>query len=139
MGNRILLVDDEPAWIRTVGIFLRLSGFQVVTAGNSAQAMLQANGGDLGAIILDVNLSGEDAAELMGSLKARQPGVPVILYTGLEQEEDRVQRMMEQGAEHYLHKGNLRDLLNCLQDISRKLSFIERGPSLAPTGAWRVI
>ena len=137
MGSRILLVDDEAAWLRTVGIFLKLAGYQVVGARDGKQALAQAEAGRLGAIVLDVSLAGEDSAELMRNLKAKQPEAQVVLYTGLEQSEEGVQRLIAQGAGPYLKKGNLKELVNCLSDISRKSGLMERGPRLAPVGAWQ--
>ncbi|HWX23112.1 MAG TPA: response regulator [Candidatus Binatia bacterium] len=151
MWNKFLHVDDEPAWGLTVGTFLKLAGFRVVTAGSAAEAKVRADGGGLGAIILDVNLAGEDTVQLLKSLKITRPEAPVILYTGLEHDAEPVHRLMEQGADYYLRKGNLRALVECIQALARKLSptapraaeprAAEPRPRLDPlqTSAWQVV
>lgn len=141
MGNKILSVDDEEAWSRTIGTFLKLAGYQVVTARDGKGALVQADVGDLGLIILDVNLAGEESAQLMKSLKEKHPGTPIVLYTGLEAGEEAVQRLMKQGADQYLRKGNLRDLLKCIEELSRKFGAILRGfrPAMDAAGAWQTL
>jgi two-component system OmpR family response regulator len=118
--TKILCVDDEAEWRRMVGIFLKLAGFEVLAAQDGTEAMQLAETEPVGAVILDVNLGGEDGAELIGFLKANDPDVPIILYTGLDHDADAIRRLLAQGADQYLRKGNLRDLIKCVEDILRK-------------------
>ena len=120
MKTKILYVDDEAEWRRMVGIFLKLAGFGVLTAKDGTEAMQQAETERPAVIILDVNLNGEDGAVLIGYMKAIDPDVPIILYTGLDHAPDAVQRLMDEGAVQYLRKGNLRDLVKCVEDLLRK-------------------
>src|SRR5579864_5665813 len=117
MWNKVLHVDDEPTWGLAVGMFLKLAGYRVVTACSGAEAKLRAESGGLGAIVLDVNLAGEDTGQVLKALKETRPEAPVILYTGLGHDAEPVHRLMDQGADYYLQKGNLRDLVQCIQAI----------------------
>src|SRR2546430_13010861 len=141
MKTKILYVDDEAQWRRMVGVFLKLAGFEVLAASNASEAMLQAETERPGAIILDVNLGGEDGSQLIGFLKAIDPNVPIILYTGLDHDADTTRRMLELGAVQYLRKGNLRDLVKYVEDLLRKREPDE-GLGLQPLfqpGGWRVV
>jgi len=140
MKTKILYVDDEAEWRRMVGIFLKLAGFGVLTAKDGTEAMQQAETEHPAVIILDVNLAGEDGAVLIGYLKAVDPDVPIILYTGLDHAADAIQRLLDEGAVQYLRKGNLRDLVKCVEDLLRK-----RDPAkaqglqpLVQTGGWQM-
>jgi hypothetical protein len=51
----------------------------------------------------------------MQLLKFCHPGVPVIVYTGLDEQDESVQRMLKQGARQYLRKGKLGDLCDAVR------------------------
>jgi DNA-binding NtrC family response regulator len=111
MSKRILFVDDEPEWRLIPGTALRDAGYEVITAKDVFETGLQTYGKKLDLIILDVNLGKENAPGLMRLLKERHPGVRILLYTGLEQEDAAVQAMLKEGAYGYLRKGAMKELL----------------------------
>ena len=112
MAKRILFVDDEPEWRLIPGTALRDAGYEVITAKDVFETGLQTYGMKLDLIILDVNLGKENAPGLMRLLKESHPGVPIMLYTSLEQEDSAVQTMMKEGAYRYMRKGAMKDLLD---------------------------
>ena len=134
-------MDDEAQWRRMIGVFLKLAGFEVLAAADASEAMRLAETEGPDAIILDVNLAGEDGAGLIGYFKTIAADVPVILYTGLDHDADNIQRLMAQGAVHYLRKGNLRDLVKYVEELLRKqdpVNVFVRRP-VVPTGAWQMV
>ncbi len=66
---------------------LRDTGFEVciATSAESAMALLRSDpiGATIGAIVTDHVLPGESGAEFVRRLRDIQPGVPVIVITGL--------------------------------------------------------
>jgi len=135
MSKSLLIVDDEPVWRMAVGTFLKLKGYQVLTAKNAKEALVQAEAGELAAVILDVCLPGEDSARLLRHLKAEQPHAQIILYTGLDENQDAVQQMLKQGAEHHFRKGNLNELRDCLREIWLQSREREASGELVPVPA----
>lgn len=121
MSKRILFVDDEPEWRLIPGITLTDAGYEVITAKDVFETGLQTYGVKLDLIILDVNLGSGNAPGLMRLLKEGHPGVPIVLYTGLEEADPAVQTMMKGGATAYLRKGAMNALLD---DVAR---FFKRG------------
>jgi len=112
MSKKILFVDDEPEWRLIPGTALREAGYEMIIAKDVFETGLQTYGVKLDLIILDVNLGSENAPGLMRLLKEGHPGVPILLYSGLEQEDPAVQTMMKEGALRYLRKGPVRALLD---------------------------
>lgn len=112
MSKKILFVDDEPEWRLIPGTALREAGYEMIIAKDVFETGLQTYGVKLDLIILDVNLGSENAPGLMRLLKEGHPGVPILLYSGLEQEDPAVQTMMKEGAFRYLRKGPVKDLLD---------------------------
>jgi CheY-like chemotaxis protein len=115
-AKRVLFVDDESDWREVAGTYLKEAGFEVVTARDVAETFQRSQKTRLDAIILDVNLAGENSALLMQLLKQSHPGVPIIVYTGLDQHDDAVQAMLQQGARQYLRKGTMAELCQAVRN-----------------------
>jgi two-component system response regulator HydG len=117
MAERILFVDDDPHWRMMVSTCLRDAGYQVLAVKDASEALLQSGEDRLALIILDLDLGGENGLMLMKFLKRSHPWVPILLYTGMQHDEEAVQRMREQGAQQYVRKGNLDDLIKAVKGI----------------------
>lgn len=109
--KHILFVDDEGEIRLTASRFFRQHGYKVSTADNAEAALRAADGARLHAIILDVNLAGEDGLKLMPFLKRNHPNVPIILYTGVVHDDDTIKKFLKDGAFHYVPKGKSFDEL----------------------------
>jgi two-component system, OmpR family, KDP operon response regulator KdpE len=98
---RVLVVDDEPAILRTVGANLGRRGFDVETASTAAEALLRAaESPDL--IVLDLGLPDRDGLEVIRAIRARS-ATPIIVLSVRDSEREKV-RALEQGADDYLTK-----------------------------------
>jgi DNA-binding NtrC family response regulator len=141
MKTKILYVDNDAGWCRLVGVFLKLAGFTVLTARDAGDAMAVALVEQPGAVILEANVAGKDGAELIGYLKANEPDMPVILYTGLENGDDAIKQLLDKGAVQSLRKGNLQELVKCVEGWLHKRqqdSQPDRQPLLC-AGDWQVV
>ncbi len=80
----LMLIDDEPAQCRLITALASREGWRtiVVRDSESAIAMLGTRQGmQLGAIILDQWVPGDDACALIAELKARRPALPILMLT----------------------------------------------------------
>jgi DNA-binding response OmpR family regulator len=111
MGQKILFVDDEEDWRSVVSLSLQSAGFDVVTAKDATDGLAQAEGVDLGLIILDLNLGGESGMMLLKFLRMNHPGVPIMIYTGTEHDDQAIRGMLQQGADQYVRKGSMEELI----------------------------
>ena len=100
-ATRVLIVDDEPAILRTVGANLGRRGFVVETASTAAEAMSRAaDGPDL--IVLDLGLPDRDGIDVIHAIRQRSQ-TPIIVLSVRDGERDKV-RALEHGADDYLTK-----------------------------------
>ena len=113
--RRILFVDDEGDWRLIAGTCLADAGFEVMTAQDIAEALQRMEAVNLDGIVLDVNLAGQNGLLLLELLKQKHPGVPILIYTGLEHDSAAIQTMLTQGAARYLRKGSMGDLCATLK------------------------
>ena len=78
----ILLIDDEPNILLSLGTFLRRSGHQVNTAPNAARARSEAQRVPPDVIILDLRLGADDGLKLLNELAHTLPQSPIIMISG---------------------------------------------------------
>jgi PAS domain S-box-containing protein len=83
-GERILIVDDEPAVGRVLGDALAALGYRVrvETDPRVAQAAFAAAPGDFDLVITDETMPGLTGEALARELQALRPGLPILLCTG---------------------------------------------------------
>jgi len=113
----VLFVDDEGDWRLVAGECLRDAGFNILTAKDEAEALRRMETVKLDAIILDLNLGGQNGLLLMELLKQKHPGVPILIYTGMENDNSAIQEMLKGGARKYLRKGSMGELCETLKGM----------------------
>ena len=80
----LMLIDDEPAQSRLIAALATREGWRtlVVHDAETAIATLGTRQGmQLGAIILDQWVPGDDACDLIAQLRARRPALPILMLT----------------------------------------------------------
>ncbi len=102
---RVLLVDDEPAILRTYAHMLEAKGATVDTAsdGRAAVAKLAAAGDEYDVIVSDISMPGMGGIEFLRNVRLRHLDLPVVLITADPVLETAV-KAIEYGAFRYLVK-----------------------------------
>lgn len=79
----ILLVDDEPEQLKSLGIGLRSKGYATVEAadGRSALSLLQSGQVPIDLVVTDFSMPGMSGLELLKEAKLSNRRLPVILLT----------------------------------------------------------
>lgn len=101
--SSILLVDDDPMLLRAVARWLATRGYEVVTAGNGAEAVKCLRQRPFDVILSDISMPGMDGIALLHQVREHDLLVPIILITGEPAVRTAVQAI-EYGAFHYLTK-----------------------------------
>ena len=100
---KILVVDDESRMRKLVKDFLVKSGYEVVEAGDGAQAVeIFFAQKDIGLVILDVMMPKMDGWQVCREIRAYS-GVPIIMLTSRSDERDELQGF-ELGVDEYIGK-----------------------------------
>ena len=79
---RILVVDDERAIVALLEDYLRIQGFDVVTANSGTEALARLEEGRPDVILLDMRMPEMDGIETLKRIVARVPGVGVLMISG---------------------------------------------------------
>ena len=104
-GTMVLLIDDEPSILKTLGRRLEREGFSVLTAENGEAGLRLAQTEQPDVVLLDIMMPTMKGREVCARLKAdpRTASIPVIFLTALGLP-DHVKAGLEQGADDYLVK-----------------------------------
>ena len=117
-AKKILVVDDDPTIVKLLEGVLKAKGFEVLTASDGLDAMVQVKKSNPDLIILDIMMPEINGYEVCSNLKFndRYKEIPIIILTSRDQELDtRISQMM--GID-YMHKPLKRDdLLTKIEKI----------------------
>jgi len=102
---KILLVDDETAFLDAMRRRLSKRGFDVETAesGMDAMEILEDMHGSIEVVVLDVKMPGLDGIETLREVKRKYPMVEVVMLTGHATVDSAIEGM-KLGAFDYLMK-----------------------------------
>ena len=103
MEARVLLVDDEEAFLESMSERMRLRGMDVTTASSAKEALVVIESDIFDAVILDIQLPEMDGMAVLKKIKAKHPEAQIILLTGHASLEKGVEAM-KIGASDYLEK-----------------------------------
>ena len=102
MAKRILIVDDEPRYLRLLEANLRTEGYEVATAQDGMQALEVFSTNPIDLVLLDVMMPRLDGFGATQRLR-EFTNVPIVILTARGEEQDRV-RGLDLGADDYLIK-----------------------------------
>ena len=119
---RILIVEDEPAMVAGLRDNFEYEGYEVISAGDGAEGLERALADDPDLVVLDVMMPRMSGLDVCKQLKARRPGVPIIMLTARGQEIDKVVGL-ELGADDYVTKPfSIRELMARVKAVLRRAS-----------------
>jgi DNA-binding NtrC family response regulator len=79
---KLLLVDDEVDFLKSLSERLSLRDFEVTTASEGKQAIKAAKKGQFDVAILDLRMPGMDGTEVLKVLKDKHKWLEVVMLTG---------------------------------------------------------
>ena len=122
---RVLVVDDEPHILKFLGSKLRVSGYEVLTATNGAEALEQVQAQEPDLVVLDVLMPKMDGFETLKELRTFS-SVPVIILSAKGTNVDKV-KGLDLGADDYLAKPfNPDELVARIEAVRRRLVSPEK-------------
>ncbi|WP_055585362.1 response regulator transcription factor [Peterkaempfera griseoplana] len=120
ISGRVLVVDDDPAILRSLQRGLRLSGFTVTAAagGRTALAALRDTRPDV--VVLDISMPDLDGIEVCRALREQGDDTPVLMLSALDEVADRVAGLQAGGDDYLVKPFALQELVLRLQALLRR-------------------
>jgi two-component system KDP operon response regulator KdpE len=129
VGKKILVIDDDPAFVRLVEQVLTQKGYEVLSASSGGEGLrlLFVHRPDL--VLLDVVMPGMDGWQTCSRIRDISD-IPIIMLTAHEKTEEDIVRALDYGADDYLIKPvRSRELVARVRAVMRRaeLPARERG------------
>jgi two-component system KDP operon response regulator KdpE len=102
VSARVLVVDDEPQFLRALVTNLRGAGYEVDTAVTAAEALTAAGLNPPDAFILDLLLPDGTGVEVCRELRT-WTDAPIVLVSAVGEEEEKI-AALDAGADDYVTK-----------------------------------
>ena len=128
MAKSILVVDDEPRYLRLLEANLRTEGFEVVSANDGEEAIEKFTANPTDLVMLDVMMPKLDGFSTCQRIR-QFSSVPIIMLTAKGEEQDRV-KGLDMGADDYLVKPfSIGELLARVRAVLRRVQSMDNTPS----------
>ena len=120
----VLLVDDEPAWLRSLRLTLERSAgiTNIITCQDSRTVMELLEQHEIGLVLLDLTMPNLSGDQLIGLIAESHPEIAVIVISGMNQIESAV-NCIKQGAFDYFVKTVEEDRL--VSGVLRAIRMLE--------------
>jgi two-component system alkaline phosphatase synthesis response regulator PhoP len=129
MDEKILLVEDEPGLVATLGDRLRAEGYKVETAQNGEEGLARATSDYFDLIILDIMLPRKSGLNVCRDLRQQGFATPILMLTARGETADKVVGL-KIGADDYLSKPF--EMLELLARIEALLRRVPGTPGALP-------
>lgn len=122
--GRILIIDDDPHFLRVLQRILSGEKFSVTATSNPCEAVGLLRSGSFDLIICDLRMPECDGLNLLQAIRGAGNEIPVIILTAYG-EVDTYLEAMNAGATEYLNKPIKSDELvpvvhNCLRKVNHR-------------------
>lgn len=114
---RLLLVDDEAAYVQVLSKRMAKRNIRVTNAYSGTQAIQALRKEDFDIAVLDLKMDDMDGLEVLKVFKKMVPEMPVIMLTG-HGSEQAAQEGIASGAADYLTKPyDLEELIEKIREV----------------------
>jgi DNA-binding NtrC family response regulator len=133
--RKILVVDDQDCVRQLIREELQDVGYDVITALDAQSLMEELRTGAFDLVVLDLFLDGRQGWELLESVKAARPELPVVVFTAYDtfREDPR----LEDASAYIVKSMDLEPLKTAISEVidrcsaSRELSEVTNRRALA--------
>jgi CheY-like chemotaxis protein len=134
--NRILVVDDEASIRESMEMLLTAEGYEVRTATNGFDALLQLRIELSDLIVSDLNMPQMSGFELLSVIRRRYPEIPVIAVSGAYASSNGVPGGVIADAFYAKGQHHPQDLLRTVAELIRSTADRSRDPQRQSAPVW---
>jgi len=122
--SEFLIIDDDPSIAKFLVTYLKQKGHscEALTQGFQTAAWLEHNSCEV--VVVDLNMPKVDGISLISFIREVSPTLPIIVFTGVGYDEDRMHAALRAGANGYVSKNLPVEQLYCV--LSRVLSTCQQ-------------
>ena len=119
--KKILVVEDELAYLKLLNSQLTEKGYQVIEAADGKQGLEKAKSENPDLILLDIRMPVMDGMVMLDLLRKEETGkkTKVIILTNIEPDEKIIKEVVQDQPSYYFVKSDIQfdDLLEKIQEL----------------------
>ena len=115
-----LIIDDDPAITTFLAAYLKQKGHTCAALTEGFQTASWLEQQDCEVVVVDLNMPKVDGISLISFIREVRPNLPIIVFTGVGYEEEKMHSALRAGANGYVSKNLPVEQLYCV--LSRVLS-----------------
>lgn len=85
--KKVLVVDDEPDFIKMIKLRLESVGYEVLVASKGSDALEMVKKEKPSAVLLDILMPGMDGLEVLKKIRAQDKKLPIFMVTAFSTQE----------------------------------------------------
>ena len=101
---QFLVIDDDAAVTSLVSAYLKEKGHTCDTVAESFLISAWLEMHDCEVVVVDLNMPQVDGVSLISYLREIRPGLPVVVFTGVGYDEQKMHEALRAGANGYVSK-----------------------------------
>ena len=121
-----LVVDDDPLVTGFLSDYLKQKGHTCATLTKGVQTATWLETHDCEVVVVDLNMPKVDGISLITYIREIQPSLPVVVFTGIGYEEEKMHAALRAGANGYVSKHLPIEQLYCV--LSQMLATSRQRP-----------
>src|ERR1051325_5848175 len=112
--SQFLIIDDDPGIAKFLVTYLRQRGHtcQALTDGFQTASWLSEH--DVEVAIVDLRMPKVDGISLISFMREMNPGLPIVVFTGVGYDEEQMHAALQAGANGYVSKNLPIEQLYCV-------------------------
>jgi DNA-binding response OmpR family regulator len=103
MGERILVVDDDPILSEAAKLFLTQAGYEVRLSASGQAALIDLHENAVDLVLMDIRMPGLDGVETLRRLRKAGYAMPVVMMT-VDNRAEVIRDVLALGGNGYLLK-----------------------------------
>ncbi|RMI15187.1 MAG: sigma-54-dependent Fis family transcriptional regulator [Calditrichaeota bacterium] len=125
IASRILIVDDDPFFLRNMRRLLETHDYRATTLANPGHVKQHLEENGYHCVLLDVKMPGLNGLEVLRQIRQMDTSLPVIMISG-EGNIDIAVQALKQGAYDFIEKSDEPDkVLKAIQNAIERKALIE--------------
>src|SRR5216683_1204566 len=120
MAAKILIIEDEPGLVTTLGDRLRKHGFLVSAANDGKTGLEIAMREPVDLILLDLMLPGQSGLSVCEKLRKAGSSTPILMLTARRQTKDKVAGLRAGGDDYLTKPFQMSELLARVEALLRR-------------------
>jgi DNA-binding response OmpR family regulator len=109
-----LVIDDDPSITRFLAAYLKQKGHSCAALTDGFQTASWFETNDCEVVVVDLRMPKVDGISLISYIREIQPQLPIIVFTGVGYEEEKMNAALRAGANGYVSKNLPVEQLYCV-------------------------